>query len=399
MKKLFFLIILILTILLAKPSLAQEKPLNLYLFWGDGCPHCADEKVFLKEIEDDYPQLNIVEYEIWYNQDNAKLLQEISGKMGFTISGIPLTIIGEETITGFFNEKTTGKQIKEQIEKCLESGCSDPVADIVNRVQTAPAPGSSPEKAEPDEKYLITLPLVGEINAKEFSLPVLTIIIAGLDGFNPCAMWVLLFLITLLLGMKNKKRMWILGSAFIIASGFIYFLFLTAWLNLFIFISFIIWVRIAIGIVAIASGIYYLREFIRNKTECKVIVGERKDKMMTNLKFVTKLPSFWLALIGIIMIAFAVNLIELVCSIGLPAIYTNVLAVANLPAWQYYLLLILYIIIFMLDDMIVFVAAMLTLQTSGLSHKYGRYVNLIGGIAILILGILLILKPQWLMFG
>jgi len=148
-----------------------------------------------------------------------------------------------------------------------------------------------------------------------------------------------------------------------------------------------------------SSGGYHLWEFYKNRPGCKVVKGERRERIFTNLKFITKIDKFWLALIGIIIIAFAVNLIELVCSAGLPAIYTNVLSLSNLPAWQYYLLLILYIIIFMLDDMFVFVVAMVTLQATGLSTKYTRYSNLIGGIIILILGILLILKPQWLMFS
>jgi len=110
-------------------------------------------------------------------------------------------------------------------------------------------------------------------------LPILTIVIAGLDGFNPCAMWVLIFLISLLLGMENKKKMWLLGSSFIVTSAAVYFLFLAAWLNLFLFLGFLIWIRVIIGIVAIGSGVYHLREWYVNKSGlCKVTGQERKTK-------------------------------------------------------------------------------------------------------------------------
>jgi len=397
----FWLILLILFCLLlpnlvfAQEETIQEETLNVYFFWGLGCPHCAKEKTFLEKIEQTYPQVKVIDFEVYNNIANAQLLNTLEKELHFEVRGVPFVIIGDKSLVGFLNEETTGKQIQAIIEQCLE-GCVDVIEPIINH-------SAKTEPLEPlpktTEDNMITLPFLGEIDPQAFSLPILTIVIAALDGFNPCAMWVLLFLISLLLGMANKKRMWTLGITFIVVSGIVYFFFLSAWLNLFLFIGFIFWVRILIGLVAMSSGGYHLWEFYKNRPGCKVVKGERRERIFTNLKFITKIDKFWLALIGIIIIAFAVNLIELVCSAGLPAIYTNVLSLSNLPAWQYYLLLILYIIIFMLDDMFVFVVAMVTLQATGLSTKYTRYSNLIGGIIILILGILLILKPQWLMFS
>ena len=105
------------------------------------------------------------------------------------------------------------------------------------------------------------------------------------------------------------------------------------------------------------------------------------------------------ALAGIIALAVAVNLVELLCSAGLPVVFTQILALNNLPTWQYYAYLILYIFIFILDDLIVFILAMLTLKMTGLGNKYARYSHLIGGAVMVIVGLLLIFKPEWLMFG
>ena len=194
--------------------------------------------------------------------------------------------------------------------------------------------------------------------------------------------------------------MWILGSTFIVTSGAVYFLFLSAWLNFFLFLGLVFWIRIIIALVALVSGVYHLKEYFTNKeVACKVTSGQKRQLIFEKIKNIIKTNKFWLAILGIILLAAAVNLVELVCSVGLPAIYTNVLSMSNLSPWQYYAYLLLYIVIFMIDDMFVFFIAMTTLKIKGISTKYSRFANLIGGIIMLIIGLLLIIKPGWLMFG
>jgi hypothetical protein len=213
-------------------------------------------------------------------------------------------------------------------------------------------------------------------------------------------MWVLLFLVSLLVGMRDKVRMWTLGSAFIVASAVVYFLFMVAWLNLIIFLGFIIWVRVIIGLVALGGGIYSVREYWTNKeVSCKVTGDKKRQFVFEKLKGLAKNKNFLLALGGIIILAFAVNLVELICSAGLPAVFTQVLALSNLASWQYYLYILIYIFFFMLDDLFVFFVAMITLQITGLTTKYTRYTRLVGGIIMVILGILLIFRPEWLRFS
>ena len=368
---------------------------TIYFFRGEGCPHCEKEEEFFEKLKNEYFGLQIKDFEVWHNRDNAKLLQKVAKELDIKSSGVPVTIISDQVVIGFGSEASTGRQIKRMLQTCIDEGCNDFVESIIT--------GENGEKEKPKQERpskIITLPIIGEIDTKNWSLPVLTIVIGGLDGFNPCAMWVLIFLISLLLGMEDKRKMWILGSSFIIASATVYFLFLAAWLNLFLFLGFIVWIRFAIGAVAIGSGVYHLREWYVNKSGlCKVTGQERKQKIMNKFKKVAEEKKFWLALVGIISIAIAVNLIELVCSAGLPAIYTQILALAGLSTPAYYLYLLLYIFVFMLDDLVVFIIAMTTLQAVGLSGKYSRWSSLIGGIVIFILGLLLILKPGWVMFG
>ena len=365
---------------------------------------CRPEDLIARCRGNTNPQIEIHDFEVYNDSTNLKFLKAIGQQLELDTSGVPFLMVGDQELVGYFNNEISGNQIKKMIATCQERHCDDPVAQIISQFFPQQLPPES-RQVEPVsalngvENQYMKLPLLGQIDIKNFSLPVLTIFIAAIDGFNPCAMWVLLFLISLLLSMPNKKRMYLLGSAFILASGIVYFLFLSAWLNLFLYIGFIFWIRILIALVAVSSGIYHLRNFYVNKPGCTVVVKEKREKIFSRLKAVTETQKFYLALGGVISVAIAVNLIELVCSAGLPAIYTKILTISNLPSWQYYLLICLYIIIFMLDDLLVFIIAMVTLQVTGISTKYTRYANFIGGIIILILGILLILKPEWLMFS
>ncbi len=194
--------------------------------------------------------------------------------------------------------------------------------------------------------------------------------------------------------------MWILGTAFILTSGFVYFLFLSAWLNLFLFLGFVFWVRIIIGLIALGAGSYSLWDCFKNRAGgCKVVDGEKRRKVFDKIKTITQNKTFIFSLIGIILLAFAVNLVELVCSAGLPAIYTQILALNNLPSWQYYSYLVFYVFIFMIDDLVVFIIAMITLKATGMESKYAKYSRLVGGIIILLIGLLMLFKPEVLMFG
>jgi len=387
---------------LAQGNSSSEKEINLYFFWGKGCPHCAKEKVFLEKIQEKYPELHIYDFEVQYSAENRKLLAEFGKKLNVKVSGVPFLVVDNQYFIGWYDEKTTGKAIEEAIVHAQKFGCHDQFKELIIAEEDINQAESCEEKEHKTPiPETIRIPIIGiEVKTKNISLPLFTILLGALDGFNPCAMWTLLFLISLLLGMKDKKRMWILGGTFIFTSAAVYFLFMAAWLNLFLFIGFILWVRLIIGTIALGGGFYNLKEYFTNKQSgCKVTGNEKRQKVFEKLKAITQRKEFLLALVGIVILAAAVNLVELICSAGLPAVYTQVLSLNKLPAWQYYLYLLLYIFVFMFDDLFVFVVAMITLQMTGVTTKYTRFSHLVGGIIMVIIGILLIFKPEWLMFG
>lgn len=397
-KKIFLFVFLAIILVFPAPSLAKERA-EIYFFYSDSCPHCHKEAFFLDKLEDKYGDSILIKRLEVSKSENVRLLINFGQKLNADVSGVPFTVVGEEYFIGYLSDETTGFKIENALKERLSQ-----------LEQTRPLP-NEPEKpgqalAEIENQNTSTsaqsveVPGFGTVDLKDFSLPIITIILGALDGFNPCAMWALLFLISLLLGMQDKKRMWILGTTFIVASAFIYFLFMAAWLNIILFIGFIIWVRLIIGAVAIGGGLVNIRKYFKNKDGgCEVTKGEERKKVFEKLKSVATQRKFILAFFGIIALAFAVNLVELICSAGLPAIYAQILALNDLSSLERYLYILLYIFFFMLDDLLVFFVAMITLQLSGISTKYSRWSSLVGGVLMLAIGLILILRPEWLMFG
>lgn len=332
-------------------------------------------------------------------------MQKITSKLDIKSSGVSLLIIGDEEFVGYA-EGITDQEIESRIKYCTNNTCSDSVADIVNSDKTATEINAEQESKPTTDtakvEKIIILPIIGKINTADFSLAALAVIIGTIDGFNPCSMWVLMFLISLLLDMQSRRQMWALGGTFIVASSVVYFLFMVAWLQIILFLGFITWVRTAIGLLAVGIGGYHLYDYVKNRKKgisCKVTGNEKRKLVFDKLKSIAHQNSLWMALGGIILLAFAVNLVELVCSAGFPAIFTQVLSLSNLPTWQYYAYILLYIFFFMLDDIIVFTIAMFTLKITGISTKYAKISKVVGGILMLIIGIILIFKPELLIFG
>ena len=417
MKKIFAILSLSVFIFFGAFSISfASNKVDAYLFYGNGCPHCAKEIQFFNSIKDKYPDLNVIGYEVYYSQENSLLMQKVANYLGSEDGGVPFLIIGDEYFVGF-GEELSPIEIESRINECIVDKCPNNVGGILGFKNEEVIPLIQKESVntnnlnkeeiilesgintEVENEKIIKLPFLGNTNIHKLSLPVLAILMGLLDGFNPCAMWTLLFLISLLLGMNNRKRMWTLGVAFIVASASVYFIFMSAWLNLVLFLGLIIWVRLAIALLALFGGSYSIREFFTSTTNgCKVTGSEKRQKVFEKLKCIVKQNNLWIALGGIIILAFLVNLVELICSAGLPAVFTQVLAMNNLSTFGYYSHILLYIFFFMIDDLFVFFIAMITLKMTGITTKYAKYSHLIGGILMVIIGVLLIFKPEWLMF-
>lgn len=423
MKKILkFLIVFAVFLLLPVSAKADEKVINIHLFYGNGCPHCAAEEEFLSDYLKDRTDVKLYKYEIWYDSHNQELLSKVQKEMGTTNkNGVPFTVIGKKTIVGYA-DGVTDEQIKDAINYYLNNDYRDYAGEITGKVKKADVKEDTTkdesktedkkenkiEKADDikdsnqtDEN--VTVPVLGKINAKKVSLPILAVVLGFVDGFNPCAMWILIFLITMLFNMKDRKKMWILGLTFILTSGIVYLMFMLAWLNLATFISKIAFIRLLIAVIALVVGLINVYKYIdslKKKDEgCDVVDKKDRKKIMEKIISITHEKKFIIALLGIMVLAASVNIIELMCSIGIPLLFTQILAMNNLSTFSYMMYMFIYIFFFLIDDIVIFVISMVTLKVTGLSTKYTKYSHLIGGIIMLIIGLLLIIKPELLMFN
>lgn len=374
------------------------KP-TVYFFHGDGCPHCKEEKSYLKTVN---KKINLVEYEVWYNEENEEFMNKVKEEMEITETGVPLTIIGNTYFVGYSD--TSSRVMARAIDYYSNS---DNYIDQITRVKKGTFDKDtfvdefSEKELDENDKYIIKVPLIGKVNMKNLSLTTAAVVIGLVDGFNPCAMWVLLFLISILIGMKDKKRMWALGVTFLVTSALVYMIIMFSWLNIVVRVSTSTIIRYLIGLFAMGGGAFNLYSYVKTRktSGCVVVNDNKRKKIFGKIKKFTSEKSFILAILGVMALAVSVNMVELACSAGLPLIFTQLLALnkASGLVGLYYTLI--YIFFFLFDDLVIFIIAMVTMNVTGISTKYNKYSHLIGGIVMLVIGLLLIFKYEVLTFG
>ena len=287
----------------------EENKINLYLFHGRDCPHCAEEKVWLEDVKDKYKNdLNVYYYEVWYDMENAALMDKVIERLEINKKGVPLTVIGDKYYVGY--SEATASRIENVINNFLDDG-------------------------NKNESEKIVIPIIGEVDIKDVSIPLVAVILGFIDGFNPCAMWILLFLINLLFGMKEKKKAWVLGLTFLLVSGLVYFLSMLG-INLVLGIATINWMKIIIAIFILVAGILNLKKYFKIRKEdagCTVVDDKKRKKIIKETRNIINNKKFGLALLGIIVLAASVNLIEMACSLGFPLVFNEILTVNSISGF------------------------------------------------------------------
>lgn len=393
-KKIVFILLLCLIFI---PGVKAEEKVRLYLFYNYDCPHCAEEKIYLGQLEEEYDNLEVIKYEVKQDEKNREFLIDFLEEQEWDIRGVPLTVIGTNYFIGYNDD--IGTKIRCAINHYSENEHRDLVGEYLGTVEV---------RDDLIDTFDINncqfrVPIIGQINPKNISLPLVSMVIGLVDGFNPCAMWVLIFLISLMLGMKNRKRMWCLGIAFLIASSMVYFAFMMTWVNVAGMFSTSKIIEVLVAIVALLGGginlYHFIKEVRAKNVGCSVTNDTKRKKIMTSARQIVTENSFLLALGGVIILAVSVNIIELACSAGLPILFAQILAINDLPSTQSLFYNIIYILFFMLDDLVVFIIAMTTMKLTGISNKYNKYAHLIGGLIMLLIGLLMIINPSILKFN
>ena len=350
----------------------QDGKVNIYLFYSKICPHCHRELEYLETLSSKYKDsINIFTYEVTEDIVNNNYLKSVKGYFQETRPGVPFTVIGTNTFYGF------GSITPDEIENTLNAYLKNDTKSSTKNI-----------------------PILGKIDVSKASITLIAVILGLIDGFNPCAMWILLLLINMTLKEKSRKKMLFVGLTFIITSGVIYFLSMLG-IGFIIDIMVVTIIRDLIGVFAIILGIINLVTYLktRKETGCHVTSKEKRGRIINKINKILSSKSFILGLFGTIVLAISVNLVELACSLGFPTVFLEILSINNILGFRKILYLLIYILFYLIDDLVVFLIAVFTLKSKGISTRYNKLVNLIGGILMLIMGILLIIKPDFVMFN
>jgi len=385
------LIVLLSTLFFAVNAESDEQ-IVIHYFYEETCDNCSVVTGFLNDEYQNDSNIIINKYNISEDQEAENLFLSLIVTFNRDVSSVPYVVVGGKDLQSTY-------EITGELELVIEYYRSNPnFTDIVEKVKNDEVIISSDFLAiDFSGERTIKLPIIGEVKLANFSLILGAIFIGLIDGFNPCAMWILVFLITLLINMKNRKKMWILGLAFILTSGLIYYIIMMSWLQIAVKLALIRAFQIIIGVLALIMAIFSIRHFykqMRIESGCVVSNPLEKRKLMVKIKKIINHNSLWLALVGIISVAISVNIIELACSAGLPVVYSTMLAFHELSIFESALYILVYVIFFIFDDLLIFTIAAVSFRVTGISNKYAKYSNLIGGIIMIGLGILLLFFPE-----
>jgi glutaredoxin len=351
---------------------------DIEVFVRPGCPYCEEAKRFLTDLQRRRPGYHVRIRDISQDAEALQEFTELGHRFGIRPIGVPAFYLRGQLVVGFLSAETTGKALESLLDRPVASADDG----FIER-------GSMPAT--------ITVPLLGRLHAHELGLPIFTIVIGLVDGFNPCAMWVLLFLLSMLVNLRDRKKMFLVGGVFVAVSGLVYFAFMVAWLNLFLLIGVSRVTQIALGAIAATMGVLNVKDFMAFGQGLSVGIPQAaKPKIYDYVRRVLRAENMAGALVAVIVLAILVNTVELLCTAGLPAVYTRVLTSYSLPGWAYYGYLILYNLAYMADDALMLVIAVVTLSREKLQEKGARWLKLISGAVMLALGLVLMLRPEWL---
>jgi hypothetical protein len=387
MLRLLFLFLLAMTAAQA----AGPPALTIHYFRADGCPHCEDAGAFFARLAAEEPRLIVRDYEVSRDPENRALFQTALDALGVAEGGVPFIFVGDWATLGYHTDATTGAEIRRQVARCLATSCPDALAAI--RAGRAPAL-QPPREAGADR---LRLPFVGEVDVAVLSLPLLTLTVAALDAFNPCAFFVLLFLLSMMAHQKSRARMLAVGGIFVLFSGLMYFAFMAAWLNLFQLLGQLAWVTLAAGLLAVVVGAVNVKDFFLFGRGVSLSIPEsKKPDIFRRARAVLAADRLPAMLAATVFLAVAANFYELLCTAGFPMVYTRILTLGEPSAAMRYLYLALYNLIYVLPLAAIVVVFARTLGARKLGEREGRLLKLLSGTMMLELGVLLLVAPEWL---
>jgi hypothetical protein len=362
-----------------EPGADGQPVVHLYFFWSLTCPHCLEARPFVEAIPASRPWVKLHSLELTRHPEHVRHYVALADQLGQSAQYVPALLFCGRMQTGWDDDASSGQELLAALDACRNAAHTGSALDAA---RTLPAPA-------------LTLPFLGQVESDALSLPVMTVLIAGLDAFNPCAFFVLLFLLSLLVHQNSRARMLAIGGVFVLCSGLMYFAFMAAWLNLFQLLGNLAWVTLAAGVMAVTVGLINVKDFFRFGRGISLSIPEsRKPAIYQRARAILAAGTMPAMLAATLLLAVAVNFYELLCTAGFPMVYTRLLTLQDIGPAGRYLYLALYNLIYVIPLAVIVGVFAFTMGARKLSAREGRLLKLMSGVMMLQLGVLLVLAPD-----
>jgi glutaredoxin len=371
---------------LSAPEAAPQSTVEVFV--REGCPHCAKAEQFLATLARERPELDIVIRDVLKEPAALQRLQDITRQQQVGTARVPAFFVGGQLIFGYSEEAATDRLVRSALQgqRLQATASADEsqscAAQEASTCKTeAPAPAPSP--------YQITA-FGHTVSLDDVGLPAFTIVMGLLDGLNPCSMWVLILMISLLATLNDRKRMLAVAGTFVLVEGVVYFVFMAAWLNLFLLIGLSRASQLAIAAIAVVAGLISMKDFFAPGVGPTLSISDKsKPGIYQRMRAILQARSLGAAIVGVVVLALLVQVVEFLCTSGFPALFTRILTLRELDTASYYSYLLLYNLAYMFDDVVVLAIGVTTLSNRRLQEKEGRWLKLISGVVMVALGIYL----------
>jgi len=357
--------------------------INLYFFWSLRCPHCMEARPYIESLDERYDWLRVKSYEVSASPENRKMFTTMALLLGEQPSSVPTFVLCGEMQVGWGGEESSGRSLQQRLFECYE------------RVYGRPAPSPNEPVGDDNTSPYAQLALPGNVDISKLSLPALTLVLAGMDAFNPCAFFVLLFLLSLLVHTRSRRFMLLVGVTFVTISGVAYFAFMAAWLNLFLLFGELQLVTLLAGALAVLIASINIKDYFIFRQGVSLTLSEtHKQGLFQRSRSLLKIDSVPALLASTVLLALVANTYELLCTAGFPMVYTRILTLNEVSSSGFYLYLVLYSMVYVLPLLLIVTLFVVTLGSRKLKETEGRFLKLLSGLMMLALGLLLLIAPE-----
>jgi glutaredoxin len=385
-------LLLVVAVVVSAPAAAQApsaggKADRIEAFVREGCPHCAKAEEFLAQLHKERPSLTIVVRDVQKDPAALERLKELAQQTGTGTVRVPALYVRGDLIVGFSPEAGTDKLVRGALDG-RRAGAQASAAGTCEAEESLACPKGP--GAGTDEGFSVSV-FGRTITLADVGLPAFTFAMGLLDGFNPCSMWVLLLMISILAPLNDRKRMVAIAGTFVAVEGIAYFIFMAAWLNLFLLIGAARWVTLLVAAIAILAGLINLKDVVAFGRGISLsIPASARPGIYHRMRGLLHAPTIGAAIVGAAVLAVLVQVVEFMCTSGFPALFTRILTLHELPPASYYGYMLLYIAAYMIDDIVVLTIGVVMLSRHRLQENEGRVLKLISGVVMVGLGIYLI---------